>query len=101
MKFFDNTHIDFVKWRWHAIALSLVVILAGAAAVSRGMLPLGVLVAVAGIDGLFRHRQRAVRVAGIAVLLLLPIQFYRFYDDYFTGYPERSYAVFAESLARE
>ncbi len=66
-----------------------------------GMLPLGVLVAVAGIDGLFSHRQRALRLAGIAVLLLLPIQFYRFYDDYLTDYPERSHAVFAESLARE
>ena len=42
MKFFENTNIDFVKWRWHAIALSLVVILAGAVAMSRGMLPLGV-----------------------------------------------------------
>jgi preprotein translocase subunit SecF len=42
MRFFENTHIDFVKWRWHALALSLVVILAGAVAVSRGMLPLGV-----------------------------------------------------------
>ena len=42
MKIFENTHIDFVKWRWHAIALSLVVIIAGAVAISRGMLPLGV-----------------------------------------------------------
>jgi preprotein translocase subunit SecF len=42
MKFFDTPQIDFVKWRWHAIALSLVVIIAGAVAISRGMLPLGV-----------------------------------------------------------
>jgi preprotein translocase subunit SecF len=42
MRFFANTNIDFVKWRWHAIALSLAVILAGAAAISRGWLPLGV-----------------------------------------------------------
>jgi preprotein translocase subunit SecF len=42
MKIFENTNIDFVKWRWHAIALSLVVIIAGAVAISRGMLPLGV-----------------------------------------------------------
>jgi preprotein translocase subunit SecF len=42
MKLFEKPNIDFVKWRWHAIALSLVVIIAGAVAVSRGMLPLGV-----------------------------------------------------------
>jgi preprotein translocase subunit SecF len=29
MKFFTNPNYDFVKWRWHAIALSLAVILAG------------------------------------------------------------------------
>ncbi len=74
---------------------------AKAASRAVGMLPLGVLVAVAGLESLIGHRQRALRVAGFAVLLLLPIQFYRFYDDYLTDYPERSYAVFAESLARE
>jgi preprotein translocase subunit SecF len=42
MKIFEHTNIDFVKWRWHAIALSLVIIIAGAVAISRGMLPLGV-----------------------------------------------------------
>jgi preprotein translocase subunit SecF len=42
MKFFDNPNIDFVKWRWHAIALSLVVIIAGGLAIARGRLPLGV-----------------------------------------------------------
>ena len=29
MKIFDNPNFDFVRWRWHAIALSLVVIIAG------------------------------------------------------------------------
>ena len=42
MRIFEKTNIDFVKWRWHAIALSLVVIIAGAVAISRGRLPLGV-----------------------------------------------------------
>jgi preprotein translocase subunit SecF len=42
MKLFENTNIDFVKWRWHAIALSLVVVLAGGLAIARGRLPLGV-----------------------------------------------------------
>ena len=30
MKIFTNPNYDFVRWRWHAIALSLVVVLAGA-----------------------------------------------------------------------
>ncbi|CAN5679562.1 protein translocase subunit SecF [soil metagenome] len=38
MKIFTNPHYDFVRWRWHAIALSLVVILAGAFMIaSRGL----------------------------------------------------------------
>jgi preprotein translocase subunit SecF len=43
MQIFTNTNFDFLRWRWHALALSLVVILAGAAVmVSRGGLPLGI-----------------------------------------------------------
>ncbi|HEY7500245.1 MAG TPA: protein translocase subunit SecF [Vicinamibacterales bacterium] len=42
MKIFDNPNYDFVKWRWHAIALSLVVIAAGTITMWRGGLPLGV-----------------------------------------------------------
>ncbi|MFN8062071.1 MAG: protein translocase subunit SecF [Vicinamibacterales bacterium] len=42
MQIFDNTNFDFLKWRWHAIALSSLVILAGIAMmVTRGM-PLGI-----------------------------------------------------------
>jgi preprotein translocase subunit SecF len=38
MSVFSNPKYDFVKWRWHAIALSLVVILAGVAVImSRGL----------------------------------------------------------------
>jgi preprotein translocase subunit SecF len=38
MRFFSNPNYDFVKWRWHAIALSLVVILAGVAVImTRGL----------------------------------------------------------------
>jgi preprotein translocase subunit SecF len=29
MQIFNNTHYDFIKWRWHALALSLAVIIAG------------------------------------------------------------------------
>lgn len=42
MAIFDNTNYDFIKWRWHAIALSTLVVLAGIGfAVTRGV-PLGI-----------------------------------------------------------
>ena len=42
MKIFNTPNFDFVRWRWQAIALSLVIVLAGAAMVYRHGLPLGV-----------------------------------------------------------
>ena len=43
MRIFTNTSYNFTRWRWHALALSFVVIAAGVAAiVSRGGLPLGI-----------------------------------------------------------
>jgi preprotein translocase subunit SecF len=42
MKIFDNPNFDFVKWRWHAIALSVLIILAGAVTIMTKGLPLGV-----------------------------------------------------------
>jgi preprotein translocase subunit SecF len=42
MQIFKTPNFDFVKWRWHAIGLSLAVILAGAVAIWNGRLPLGV-----------------------------------------------------------
>ncbi len=42
MALFENTNYDFIKWRWHAIAFSAIVIIAGLAyGVQRG-LPLGI-----------------------------------------------------------
>jgi preprotein translocase subunit SecF len=42
MALFENTNYNFIKWRWHALALSAVVIIAGAAyAATRGV-PLGI-----------------------------------------------------------
>ena len=42
MALFQNANYDFIKWRWHAIALSAVIIIAGFAyAASRGV-PLGI-----------------------------------------------------------
>ena len=43
MRIFTNTTYNFTRWRWHAIALSLLVILAGVAViVQRGGLPVGI-----------------------------------------------------------
>jgi preprotein translocase subunit SecF len=42
MKIFDNPNYNFIRWRWHAIVLSLVVILAGAAVVATRGVPLGI-----------------------------------------------------------
>ena len=43
MALFENTNYDFIKWRWHALALSALVILAGVGLmVARGGLPLGI-----------------------------------------------------------
>jgi preprotein translocase subunit SecF len=42
MQILSSTNYDFVRWRWHAIALSLLVILAGAATIWTRGLALGV-----------------------------------------------------------
>lgn len=43
MQLLSNTNFDFIKWRWHAIALSVAIILAGGAFMySRGGMPLGI-----------------------------------------------------------
>ena len=42
MKFFSNPNYDFVRWRWHAITLSLLVILAGVAVIATRGLQKGV-----------------------------------------------------------
>ena len=42
MQFLKNPNFDFIRWRWHAIALSALVILAGAAMIVRTGLPLGI-----------------------------------------------------------
>jgi preprotein translocase subunit SecF len=42
MDFLKNPNFDFIKWRWHAIALSVVVILAGIGTIAARGLPLGI-----------------------------------------------------------
>jgi preprotein translocase subunit SecF len=42
MRLFTNTNYDFIRWRWHAIALSLVVVLAGVGVMATRGVPLGI-----------------------------------------------------------
>lgn len=43
MRIFDNPNYDFIRWRWHALAVSLLVVLAGLGTmVARGGMPLGI-----------------------------------------------------------
>ena len=42
MALFQNANYDFIKWRWHAIALSAVIIIAGLAYAATRGIPLGI-----------------------------------------------------------
>lgn len=43
MRIFSNPDFNFIRWRWHALAFSIALVLAGlATAIARGGLPLGV-----------------------------------------------------------
>ena len=42
MHIFKNTNFDFLRWRWHAIALSWIVIIAGAVVFLTKGIPLGI-----------------------------------------------------------
>src|SRR5437667_11370372 len=42
MHIFKNTNYDFLRWRWHAIALSWVIIIAGIVAIATKGIPKGV-----------------------------------------------------------
>jgi preprotein translocase subunit SecF len=42
MHIFHNTNFDFVRWRWHAIALSWIIVIAGLVTIWRVGMPLGV-----------------------------------------------------------
>jgi len=42
MGIFDNSNFDFIKWRWHAIALSTLIVLGGIGFVATRGLPLGI-----------------------------------------------------------
>src|SRR5438874_13609046 len=42
MHIFKNTHYDFLRWRWHAIALSWIIISAGIVTLATKAIPKGV-----------------------------------------------------------
>ena len=42
MHIFKNTNYDFLRWRWHAIALSWIVIIAGIITFATRGIPLGI-----------------------------------------------------------
>src|SRR5689334_21742946 len=42
MHIFKNTNYDFLRWRWHAIALSWIIIIAGIVAIATKGIPKGV-----------------------------------------------------------
>ncbi len=42
MNLFTNTNYNFIRWRWHALAFSALVVLAGVVEVARQGLPLGI-----------------------------------------------------------
>ncbi len=42
MQIFSNTHYDFIKWRWHALVLSALIIIAGVVMIVQRGLPLGI-----------------------------------------------------------
>ena len=61
MHIFKNTNFDFLRWRWHAIALSWVVIIAGVVVIVTKGIPQGIEFA----GGTVGHR--AVRPADVSV----------------------------------
>jgi hypothetical protein len=54
------------------------------------VLPFAVLIGTVGATFLLRHPARAVRVAGVLLLLAVPVQFAYFYQDYVNDYRIRS-----------
>ena len=42
MHIFKNTNFDFLRWRWHAIALSWIIIIAGVVVIATKGIPKGV-----------------------------------------------------------
>ena len=58
------------------------------------VLPFAILIAAFGASSMLRHASRATRLAGVLLLLAVPIQFAWFYQDYFNDYRIRSAFAF-------
>lgn len=62
------------------------------------LLPVAAIIAAAGVEWMWRSRSRIQRFAVIVLLLAMPLQFARFYQDYFGDYRVRSYAWFEYNM---
>lgn len=62
------------------------------------MLPIASIVSVAAVDWMWQSRHAAARVAAVALLVVMPMQFAGFYRDYFGDYRVRSYPWFEYNM---
>jgi hypothetical protein len=62
------------------------------------MLPFAALIAASGVEYLLTAGYRSLRIAGVVLLVLVPVQFVSFYRDYLTGYRVRSSVWFERNL---
>jgi len=91
--------------RWRLVCVGFFIAPLGAAmfeeprAAGRALavLPFGILIAAAGFDYLLTAPKRTLQYVAIAAIVLVPLQFYRFQQDYFGGYPVRAAAAIARS----
>jgi 4-amino-4-deoxy-L-arabinose transferase-like glycosyltransferase len=65
------------------------------------LLPFGSLIAAHGAAAMFGHRLAAVRIAAIALVVFIPLQFASFARDYFVDYAARSVDRFDNTHSRE
>jgi len=75
-------------------------IVAEAYAIDRELevVPFGVLIATVGIEHLLHSARAVVRIAALALLVLVPVQFVSYYRDYMTDYVRRAGIWFGGNL---
>lgn len=73
---------------WGFVSAPLAAVLLGEVAIRRAlvMVPFAVLIAAFGFECLLTAPARTWRLAAVVVVLALPVQFWRFYVDYFGSY---------------
>ena len=62
------------------------------------MLPFAVLIATCGLEYLLAASRTTWRLAAVLIVVLVPVQFYFFYADYFTDYRVRSSPWFERNI---